>query len=89
MGLACDLRYKPQRRMNTDMKTKQLKLVQAVRSWAHLPDRSQIAKPGALYLMRLRVRVGLPRPAVTPLTIRVNFKKAYENHAQPVNITHL
>lgn len=75
--------------MNTHLKTKQIKLLREVRELNYLPSQVQIPQPGALFLMRLRARVGQPRPVITPLTINVTFKKDNENHAQTVNITHL
>ncbi len=75
--------------MNSLMKPKNAKLLQDFHELHYSPHRPVSPTPEALFLLRLRSRLGVPQPARRRFAIKIAFKNKSDFHAQAMKITHL
>ena len=75
--------------MNSLMKPKSAKLLQDFHELQYSVHRPISLTPDALFLLRLRSRLGVPQPPKRRLTIKIAFKDKSDFHAQAMKITHL
>jgi hypothetical protein len=71
------------------MKPKNSKLLQDFHELQYSTHRPIPTAPDALFLLRLRSRLGVPQPARRRFAIKIAFKNKSDFHAQAMKITHL